>query len=283
MAKPKINSLFPSPTVEMFGIPIVLHWSMVLILLLVLFGFDSFWEGISVYGLLFGIVLLHELGHAWAAHLVGCKTSSITLFPLGGIAMMSQESTIDTPGKEFIVIAGGPLVNLVLFILSAIVFVAVSIGGFALEENKIFVYFSIFNLIILVFNMLPIYPLDGGQLLHSIIWAFTQKESKAYYYAGLSGILTSLVVFIFMIFIGNLIGVILISLGLFFSCNIYRMGKSILIIEDAIGEENIISSEKDDADFKTTLDFNGFEVHLSGDTQEELDAICEKVTRAMGN
>lgn len=118
---------------------------------------------------LFLIVLMHEFGHALACRSVGGQASQIVLWPLGGVAYVSPPQR---PGAMLWSIAAGPLVNVALFpILTVLVMLN---GGFdwtdALTAHALLRDVWGINLLLLCFNLLPIYPLDGGQILRSLLW-----------------------------------------------------------------------------------------------------------------
>src|SRR5208282_3140551 len=125
------------------------------------------------YLALFGIVLLHEFGHALACRQVGGTADRILLWPLGGVAYVNPPPR---PGATLWSLAAGPLVNVALLLPLG------ALGGrYLLEELQglpgpqsdiaalITAVLSI-NIGLLIFNILPIYPLDGGQILRSLLW-----------------------------------------------------------------------------------------------------------------
>ena len=119
---------------------------------------------------LFLIVLIHEFGHQLACRSVGGQTHDIILWPLGGVAYVSPPQR---PGAQLWSIAAGPLVNVVLVpILSALVAMSSHLGWYDAYPNAYELLHNIWwiNFILLVFNLLPIYPLDGGQILRSLLW-----------------------------------------------------------------------------------------------------------------
>ena len=127
---------------------------------------------------LFLIVLIHEFGHQLACRSVGGKTSDIVLWPLGGVAYVSPPQR---PGAQLWSIAAGPLVNVILFpILSALLWLGAQAGGTDTVPDW-FRYLNnvwVINLVLLIFNMMPVYPLDGGQILRSLLWfVFGQARS----------------------------------------------------------------------------------------------------------
>ena len=152
-----------------FGINVYLHWTwFVLFLFLAQIdrGFSTpIWNGAIVLAI-FAIVLLHEFGHALACRSVGGRAEQIMLWPLGGVAFVHPPPR---PGAVLWSLAAGPLVNVLLVpALYAGVLAAAPLGG---EDPLRFARsVFLFNVVILIFNMLPIYPLDGGQILQALLW-----------------------------------------------------------------------------------------------------------------
>lgn len=122
------------------------------------------------YLMLFLVVLLHEFGHALACRSVGGSSDQIVLWPLGGVAYVAPPPRA---GAQLWSIAAGPLVNVVLLPVFFGVFYACRVSG-ALEQNPDLLQFlraiTYMNFGLLVFNLLPIYPLDGGQIVRSLLW-----------------------------------------------------------------------------------------------------------------
>ncbi len=122
------------------------------------------------YLALFGIVLLHEFGHALACRQVGGTANRILLWPFGGVAFVRPPPR---PGAELWSIAAGPLVNVALIPIFYILKLALAQSGIAFQTPDVFrlvVMVGYINILILCFNLLPIYPLDGGQILRSLLW-----------------------------------------------------------------------------------------------------------------
>jgi len=156
------------------GIQVSLHWSWFLIAFFLIYerrgNYSSIAWNIAEYLTLFVIVLLHEFGHSFACRQTGGKADRIVLWPLGGIAFVQPPPR---PGAELWSIAAGPLVNVALF---PVLMVAVEVGsslGFSPRDTDFGRYLYMIwwiNRSVLIFNLLPIYPLDGGQILRSLLW-----------------------------------------------------------------------------------------------------------------
>jgi Zn-dependent protease len=125
---------------------------------------------IAEYVALFGIVLMHEFGHSFASRQVGGESREILLWPFGGIAFVKVPPR---PGAHLWSIAAGPLVNVALF---PVLMLAVGLSGSLGWSQRVpdfgrflFMLFLI-NKWLLIFNLLPIYPLDGGQIFRALLW-----------------------------------------------------------------------------------------------------------------
>ena len=181
------------PLFEVFGIRVVAHASLIVISVLVLllgtpFGRTPL-DRLTFVIVLFGVVLLHEFGHAFAARWSGGEAREVELTPLGGLALTM-------PGKGWrrhtITVAGGPLVNVLICLLCGGLLYALTgyaqIGPFQLVDEErlrefdwfsptwgnvryyLFYVYSV-SYFLLLFNLLPVYPLDGGQLLQGLLWS----------------------------------------------------------------------------------------------------------------
>jgi Zn-dependent protease len=156
------------------GIDVFLHWSWFLVALVEINSraqsYSSLTWNVLEYLALFLIVMLHEFGHALACRQVGGSANRIILWPLGGIAYVQPPQR---PGATLWSIAAGPLVNVVLVpVLLALVMVS-SVFGWAESSPDVHTFLvalALINGVLLAFNLLPIYPLDGGQILRSLLW-----------------------------------------------------------------------------------------------------------------
>jgi Zn-dependent protease len=156
------------------GIDVFLHWSWFLVAVYEIGGraknYSSVTWNVAEYLALFGIVTLHEFGHALACRQVGGTANRIMLWPLGGVAYVSPPRRA---GATLWSIAAGPLVNVALVpVLYMLGSVDRSLGWTHAMPNAHLLLRSVayINLGLLIFNLLPIYPLDGGQILRSLLW-----------------------------------------------------------------------------------------------------------------
>lgn len=156
------------------GIDVFLHWSWFLLLIYGIqsraANYSSYLWPLLEYLALFVIVTMHEFGHSLACKQVGGRADQIVLWPFGGVAYVSPPPR---PGATLWCIAAGPLVNVALFpMLSVLVLAARQMGWpEGLPDAYTFLTAVWFiDLILLIFNLLPIYPLDGGQILQSLLW-----------------------------------------------------------------------------------------------------------------
>src|SRR6266581_7076664 len=184
------------------GVDVFLHWSWFLVAAFEISGrtrtYSSLSWNILEYLALFSIVLLHEYGHALACRQVGGIANRIVLWPLGGVAYVDPPPR---PGATLWSIAAGPLVNVVLFfVLTLTGMLGRSHGWFAAVPNIHTLLRAIWyiNLGLLTFNLLPIYPLDGGQIFRSLLW-FVLGRARSLMVASVLGLIgaTGFIVFAF--------------------------------------------------------------------------------------
>lgn len=189
---------------NVFGIGIYIHWSLLLLPFIV--GFLHWSHGESEIALLvtllippvFGCVLLHELGHALMAKWFGILTRDITLYPIGGVARL--ERIIGSPWEEFWISLAGPAVNVVIAILVWILIPILDISlqpqlqDYSLGEGLIAgLFFS--NVTLVLFNMLPAFPMDGGRVLRAFLSLGIGRLAATEVAAFLGMILAGLLVF----------------------------------------------------------------------------------------
>ena len=177
---------------SIFGIPLFLDplWFVILGLATLNFGisYQAFggvlaWSlGLVMALLLFGSVLLHELGHSLVARSQGIKVNSITLFLFGGIAAIEEESK--TPGKAFQVAIAGPAISIALFFLLQLLSnVLNNTSPISIMSGDL----ARINLLLALFNLIPGLPLDGGQVLKAALWKATGNRFQAVKLAAKAG------------------------------------------------------------------------------------------------
>ena len=184
---------------KIFGIPIGINYTWFIIFALVTlslatayfpsryagWGIAGYWSvGLLTSLLFFASVLIHELAHSVVALAWKVPVRSITLFIFGGVASIDREP--DRPLSEFLIAIAGPVSSLLL----AIGFGALWLGGRALGVEALAalgLYLGGINLSLAVFNMVPGFPLDGGRVFRSIVWALTGNMNRATRWASATG------------------------------------------------------------------------------------------------
>jgi Zn-dependent protease len=186
------------------GIRIGIDYSWFFVLFLIIFWLSGFYRSVlnepssavAPYALavvsalaFFASILLHELGHAFVALRRGIGISDITLWMFGGVARMTRDS--DSPGTEFKIAVAGPLVTLVIAV--ACIAVGIAAGGSHDFWNAMLVrdrvqtsgilamiaWLASINILVLGFNLIPAFPLDGGRIARAIGWKVTGDRTRA--------------------------------------------------------------------------------------------------------
>jgi Zn-dependent protease len=163
---------------KLLGIDVYLHFTFLLLLAFLGFYYwnsteniEAALQGIAFIVALFGCILLHELGHALMARRYGIKTRDITLLPIGGIARL--EKMPEKPMDEFWVTLAGPAVNAVIAVVLLVGLAAsgsfASMGELSATDGSFWQRLMVLNLIIVVFNLLPAFPMDGGRILRALL------------------------------------------------------------------------------------------------------------------
>ncbi len=215
------------PFFTAFGVRVRVHASLIIFIISVIL-LDHFDGGPSIevraiaMGFLLGIVILHEYGHCFAARWVGGSAEDVLLSPIGGLAFTSPPHR---PMANFITVVCGPSVNLVICIIAAtaVYFLTptptsqwLGYSGhllpplnpfnwkFPLRSNEPAYYFLWVYMLsygMLLFNLLPIFPLDGGQMLQSALWP-SLGYHRSMMFSTMTGLIGSVVLAIFGIFTG---------------------------------------------------------------------------------
>src|SRR4051794_1534381 len=209
---PYHGSMFGGKPITLFhvrGIRITVDWSWFLVLFLVILWLSSFYGDVlgetgssstpfvlAVISAIafFGSIVLHELGHAFSAQRDGIGISSIQLWIFGGMARMDRESP--SPAAEFKVAIAGPLVTLaIVVVLTAAGIAAVGVEEFKqavlIEKNSgvsgvmaMIGWLAWINSAVLLFNLLPAFPMDGGRVVRAIAWWRTNDRNSATRFAA---------------------------------------------------------------------------------------------------
>jgi Zn-dependent protease len=174
------------------GIDVFLHWSWFLVAAYEISARKGMYSSVAwnvvEYLALFLIVTLHEFGHALACRQVGGTAEHIVLWPLGGVAYVNPPPR---PGATLWSIAAGPLVNVALGVVLFVIGKFSRSMGLAQSAPDVYALLrSIWaiNFGLLIFNVLPIYPLDGGQILRSLLW-FAMGRARSLMAATVVGLL----------------------------------------------------------------------------------------------
>ena len=181
-------------TIRLFqfaGIQVYLHFSWFIV------AFYQFTQRLGSYAsplfaayeylALFGIVLLHEFGHALACRQTGGVANQIVLWPLGGVAFVDPPRR---PGAVLWSIAAGPLVNVALVPVLEVIWIfakRAGLGASAPDTLHLVEMIRLINFVLLIFNLLPVYPLDGGQILRALLW-FPLGEIRSLQIASVIGL-----------------------------------------------------------------------------------------------
>jgi Zn-dependent protease len=159
-----------------FGIPLYIHWTFWLLPLWVVLatghlGGAEMALNLAVLAAAFGCVLLHELGHALTARHYGIPTRDITLYPIGGVARL--ERLADKPVQELWITVAGPAVNLAIAVGLTVVLSLLSLFDPGLVFGSLAGLFLFrllaVNVVMVVFNLLPAFPMDGGRVLRALL------------------------------------------------------------------------------------------------------------------
>ena len=218
------------------GIRIGVDYSWFVILFLIIFWLSSSYRdelnlpqgdsepyllAVASAALFFASILLHELGHAFVARRHGIEVSSITLWMFGGFARLERDS--DTPGTEFKIAIAGPLVTAGIVAVCTGLFLVIAGSGqlrhAALTQSStnapgiavLVAWLGSINLLVLLFNLLPAFPLDGGRIVRAIAWWRTGSRTSGTRFAATLGEWFGLLMILagvgyFLVYLGDFIG-----------------------------------------------------------------------------
>lgn len=202
------------------GIGIYVHWTFLILIAWILLAY--IWRGNSIVVALAGVgfvlalfacVVLHEFGHALTARRFGVNTRDITLLPIGGVARL--ERIPELPYQEFLVAIAGPAVNVVIaFVIFVFLFFMGMLGSLTqlqLSASSFLVNLMWVNVALVVFNLIPAFPMDGGRVLRALL-ATRMSRVKATHIAASVGQVIAILFAIAGIFIPGMFMLLFIAL-----------------------------------------------------------------------
>jgi Zn-dependent protease len=171
--------------------------------------------------LFFGSILLHELGHAFVAIRKGIGVSAITLWMFGGVARLEKDS--ESPGTEFKIAIAGPIVTAAIVLVCIAAFLLIDgpdrLGDAALGRDDatgsgvaaVIAWLGFINLLVLIFNLVPAFPLDGGRIARAIAWWRTDSRNTGTRFAATLGEWFGLFLILaglgfFLVYLGDILG-----------------------------------------------------------------------------
>ena len=157
---------------------------------------EAFGLAVAAALLFFASITLHELGHAIVARRNGIQIAGIDLFFFGGIAKLSREA--DNPGAEFRIAIAGPVVTAIIvgvcFGVAALLSHFDDVFGVAkfadAKTAPVYVllgWLAVINVVLLIFNMVPAFPLDGGRIARAVAWKITGDRNRGTRFSGRAG------------------------------------------------------------------------------------------------
>ncbi len=217
------------------GIRIAVDYSWFVVLFLIIFWLSGFYKdvlnepqgstapyllAVASATLFFASILLHELGHAFVARRHNIGVSGITLWMFGGFARLEKDS--DTPGTEFKIAIAGPLVTAAIVVAclgAGLLLAGGEVRNAALTQSNtqtsgvaaMLGWLGGINLFVLIFNLVPAFPLDGGRIARAIAWWRTGSRNSGTRFAATLGEWFGLILIVgglgyFVAYQGNLVG-----------------------------------------------------------------------------
>jgi stage IV sporulation protein FB len=195
------------------GISVKLHWTFILFIVWLAVTNpgnvgDKAAEVLFILGI-FTCVVLHEYGHALTARSFGIRTRDITLYPIGGVAVLEKEPR---PAQEFFIALAGPLVNVVIATFLANLYDLNNLEELNFEDD-FGARLLVANIVLVMFNMIPAYPMDGGRVLRAALGCFL-NQSTATIISGRIGQIFSIIMAGIALYFGHTI-LLLISIFIF--------------------------------------------------------------------
>lgn len=241
--------------VRVFGFPVRVHASWLVIFLLLAWSLATGWFPAQHAGLttstywamglvgslgLFVSILLHELSHSVVAQRFGLPIRGITLFLFGGVAQMSDEPS--SPRQELLIAVAGPLAS-VAIAAACWAFTAVGeAAGWPVYVTAVTGYLAFLNLVLVAFNLLPAFPLDGGRVFRAILWSWKRSLREATRIAAAwgAGFGTALIALgILSVLGGSLLGGVWFALIGVFLRNAAQMGYQQVVLKKLLEGEPV--------------------------------------------
>lgn len=207
MIKKLLNLTFTLGKIK--DIDIKIHWSFIAVIFLVItIGQDQYLNSggkvqfYITFAILFFSVVLHELGHAITAKYLDVKPKDVIISAVGGIARI--ESLKDKPAKEVLISSAGPVMNLIIFLVSLLYVLVITKEYIQISELNTFIYTDYFsvaykigfiNLLFFALNLIPAFPMDGGRILRALL-ALRIGNKKATKIAANVGRIVALIFFV---------------------------------------------------------------------------------------
>lgn len=187
---------------SIFGIPVTVHITFLLLLLLVFFAGQSIigtggLNGVVFVILVFASVVFHELSHATVARHYGINVVDITLLPIGGVARMATPP--DNPKQEILIAAAGPAASLALafclWFLASAVGTGVSISDMSVRGGLL-AQLTAVNVVLALFNLLPAFPMDGGRILRGFLGLYLSQYKATRIAVGIGQVFAIVLFFV---------------------------------------------------------------------------------------
>lgn len=180
------------PLFKLFGFSVKLDWSWLIIFVLIVWSLSAgafpqffpdlqpmtyFWMGLAGALGLFISIVCHEFGHAMVARRYGVEMRGITLFIFGGVAEMKDEPP--SAKAEFAIAVAGPIVSVIIGVACLAAGAAGRTAGIIPGIYGVLLYLGWINLVVVAFNLIPAFPLDGGRMLRAVLWHFQGSLKSA--------------------------------------------------------------------------------------------------------
>jgi Zn-dependent protease/CBS domain-containing protein len=199
---------------SILGIPVRVHFTFLLLLVLIFFAGNSFIgiggvSGVVFVILVFGSVVAHELSHSMVARYFGIEVVDITLLPIGGVARMPMPAS--SPKEEILISIAGPIASLALafslWFLARAFGSSVTLGDFSVY-NGMLAQLAAVNIVLALFNLVPAFPMDGGRILRGVLALYLRPFTATRIAVGV-GQVFAILMFFYGLMVGNFMMVLI--------------------------------------------------------------------------